>query len=99
MPWHTMPGRPGSHSTYVRGEDMVAEWYDHGEDAPYESANMLVLARDAQQRLAEAMSLPLETGAEALAVAAAARFGSWFEFRDFLKHHGIEVRRETDFWP
>jgi hypothetical protein len=44
---------PGSHSAYARADgQLVVEWYDFGDDAPYESANLLVFDGQGQAQLA-----------------------------------------------
>jgi hypothetical protein len=95
---HRLAGELPGHTAYAEGGELVVEWYDFGEDAPYESANMLKLDLAAQRALAAAMEAGSPT-LEALAQAVAERFASWFEFRDFVAAHGVAARRETDFWP
>lgn len=98
-PRYRMPGRPGSHVAYVRGEDLVVEWYDFGDQAPYESANLLVLDPACQRELAVAMGLVAGQAPQALAAVVAHAFHDWFEFRRFAQAQGLAVQAETDFMP
>jgi len=94
-----MAAKPESHSIYFRGNELVAEWYDFGDHAPYESANLLVLDPPAQRALAIGLALEPMADPDRLAAAVAQSFQSWFEFRGFLARHDIEAQRETDFMP
>jgi len=96
---HQMPARPGSHVAYARGSDLVVEWYDFGEDAPYESANLLVFDRPAQKVLLATMQLEEDRSPDALASSVANAFSSYFEVRHFAEAHRIEFSTETDFNP
>lgn len=44
---YPMPTKPGSHVAYAQASDLVVEWYDFGDHAPYESANLLIFDRSA----------------------------------------------------
>ena len=76
----------------------MVEWYDFGDQAPYESANRLILGLSAQHALAAALNIPISTPDD-LAAHVADRFSSFFEVATFLADRGIEPRRETDFLP
>jgi len=92
-----MASRAGGHFVYVRDGDLVVEWYDHGEAAAYESANLIVLGPEDQQRLAASLGALNMT--QALADAVVARFGSYWDVKDFLEQNRIGFRGETDFMP
>jgi len=79
--------------------DLVAEWYDFGEDVIYEFASMLVFAPAEQRTLEAAMNIVGTSGPEALARIITERFRTWFEFRDFVKANQIGHREERDLWP
>jgi hypothetical protein len=95
---HRLAGELPGHMAYAKGGQLVVEWYDFGEGAPYESANMLILDLAAQRSLAAAMDEG-SPSVEGLAEAVARRFASWFEFRDLVAAQGIVAWRETDFMP
>lgn len=96
---HPMPAKPGSHVSYARGRDLVVEWYDFGNHAPYESANMLVFDQDAQDMLAKAIGADLSLPVDMLATRVAARFASYFEVQQFAVERHIPFRKEVDFQP
>jgi hypothetical protein len=56
---YAMPARPGSHEAYARSGDVVVDWYDFGDHAPYESANLLIFDPFAQHRLLTALAAPV----------------------------------------
>jgi hypothetical protein len=89
----------GSHVTYTRGPDLVVEWYDFGEHAPYESANLLVFGISAQAELAKAIGAEEHCTAEDLAIKVATHFPSYFEVQRFADERSIAFEKETDFWP
>jgi hypothetical protein len=94
-----MPQRPGAHAAYARRGELVVEWYDFGEDAPYESANLIVFDAAAQRELAGRLGADPAIGADELAALVASRFGSYFEARQFAADHAIAFRAEVDFTP
>jgi hypothetical protein len=94
-----MPAKPGSHVAYARGSDVVVEWYDFGDHAPYESANLLVFARPAQYQLAEGLRATEDLAPHEIASRLAAHFKSYFEVKAFAEQHAIPFATETDFWP
>ena len=96
---HAMPQRPGSHTAYERTGELIVEWYDFGDHAPYESANLLAFDGGAQERLAEALGVAPAPDTEGLAALVAARFTSYFEVKQFAADHGIAFRAEVDFAP
>ena len=96
---HILSRGKGSHSAYARGGDLVVEWYDFGEHAPYESANLIVFAPASQRRLAEALGLDTARSADALAAELASRFSTVFQVREFAETCGASFSRETNFWP
>jgi hypothetical protein len=98
-PRYAMPCRPGSHVAYARGKDLVVEWYDFGPDAPYESANLLIFAKPAQEQLAVLIGLELPVKPKLLARQVADRFGSYFEVQDFARENKIEFLKRVNFWP
>ncbi|HEY3951659.1 hypothetical protein [Phenylobacterium sp.] len=84
---------------YARGPDLVVEWYDFGEAAPYESANLLIFGAEAQAALARRLALEPLPSTDALAQAVAGRFGSYFAVRAFADAEGIAYRHAVDFSP
>lgn len=96
---YNMSATRGSHVTYVRAADLVVEWYDFGEHAPYESANLLIFGPAAQQAFALALGLQGVTGKEDLAETIADRFSGYFDVERFAELHAIAFERETDFEP
>lgn len=98
-PWRWMRAQSGGHFAYARGQDLVVEWYDHGEDAPYESANLLVFDRAAQRQLAHVLGEDEDADADRLAGVVAERFESYWNVKTFADQTGCPYRRETDFMP
>jgi hypothetical protein len=96
---YPMPAKPGAHNAYARGPELVVEWYDFGPHAPYESANLLVFDRAAQQRLAEATGVDRTLTPHDLAYQVALKFDSYFDVRDVAEDHAIPFTTETDFQP
>ena len=94
-----MPTEPGSHVAYARGSDLVVEWYDFGEHAPYESANLLIFNRPAQQQLARAIGLAECPSPHDLAYEVAHVFKSYFAVKTFATKRGIAFGTEVDFQP
>src|SRR5947209_6607874 len=81
----------GAHTAAIRPDGwLVIEWYDFGDDAPYESANMLVFDRDQQGQLGAALGLPLgERTGQALLSAIQDRFDTYFKAQRFVQENGI----------
>ena len=85
----------GSHSAWFNeAGELVVEWYDFGEDVPYESANILYFGPDAQvQLLGEKLDPPLALQR------LGERFESWWQVKDAARRQGIAFRSEVDFQP
>lgn len=96
---YPMVARPGSHVVYARGSDLVVEWYDFGDHAPYESVNLLVFDRPAQHRLMELLETPPNWTPHSFASRLAARFASYFEIKEFAEANAILFASEIDFYP
>ena len=96
---YPMPAKPGSHTAYARGSDLVVEWYDFGEDAPYESANLLIFDRATQLKLAELIRADPALSPHGLASKIAARFDSYFDVKAFAAERGLPYGIEVDFEP
>lgn len=89
----------GNHQTYVDGQELVVDWYDFGEDVPYESGNKLFFDANGCRRLKLALGLPEAGEAEELARRVASSFSSYFDVRRFADQRGISYRHEVDFFP
>lgn len=74
---------------------LVVEWYDHGPDVPYESANQL---RFAPESAATLLNLDAPSAAETLE-ALRQRFESWWAVRKAARERGIAFTSEVDFLP
>ena len=96
---YPMPTKSGSHVAYARASDLVVEWYDFGEDAPYESANLLVFKRPAQQQLALAIGLAENPSPHELAYEVALKFKSYFAVKSFATKRSIAFETKVDFQP
>lgn len=96
--YHVMSRGGGSHTTYARGHDLFVEWYDHGDQVPYESANLLIFGPVEMAQLLSAAGLPNAVADEA-AKSIASRFRSYFEVKDFALAHAIPFKAEVDFHP
>ncbi|HVQ08125.1 MAG TPA: hypothetical protein VMS43_06785 [Allosphingosinicella sp.] len=90
----------GAHSAwYDEAGGLVVEWHDFGEDAPYESANMIRFDVASQDALAGALDSAAPPAGAALLDALAARFRSYFEIRAFADAEAIPFDAEVDFRP
>jgi hypothetical protein len=90
----------GAHSLRYDGAGaLVAEWHDFGEDAPYESANMIRFDAASQDALAGALDSAAPPAGGAPIDALAARFRSYFEIRAFAEAEAIPFEAEVDFRP
>jgi hypothetical protein len=96
---YPMPAKPGSHVVYARGPELVVEWYDFGDHAPYESANLLIFDRPAQRLLMRLVGEPQNQTPHAFASRLAAKFDSYFEIKQFARRHEIPFTAEVDFEP
>lgn len=94
-----MTAKPGSHTAYARGSDLVVEWYDFGDHAPYESANLLIFDRTTQIALARLMGVDKSLSPHDLANKVAVRFDSYFQVKAFAETHGLVFATEIDFHP
>ena len=91
----------GSGSVYFDDEgNLIAEWYDFGPHAPYESANMLVFDTEQQRALADALEIPAtDQSADDILSALRQRFPSYFEVRSFCEKLGLRYTKNVNFWP
>ena len=78
---------------------LVVEWYDFGDDAPYESANMLIFDQVAQCTLAIALGHTGTLDARSLATLLSNRFATYFEIKEFVTSHNLPCERGVDFMP
>ncbi len=86
----------GTHWAWVDEQgQLVVEWYDHGPDVPYESANQLRFAPDAVRALLE---LDAPSDEETLA-ALRQRFETWWEVRKAALEREVPFTSEVDFLP
>ena len=87
------PGK-GSHSAFFAGAVLVVDWYDHGEDVPFEMVNQLLFDAAGQRRL-----LGEESGGEPAEVlnALARRFDSYWSVEQHCRAAGIGYAKVTDF--
>jgi hypothetical protein len=98
--WQAMPQKPGAHGAYARADgSLVVEWYDFGDHAPYESANLLIFDAAAQGAFAGALGLPAGMPPQDLAAAVAKRFDSWFDVKQFARERGLPFAEDVDFEP
>lgn len=95
---YRMPDRPGVHSTEVRGSDVLVQWYDFGEHAPYESLNTLIFGRRAQKLLMDALSCPSGPPNQ-VAQQVATLCASYFDVRALADRVGIPYTHEVSFDP
>jgi hypothetical protein len=91
----------GSHSVYFDEDGrLTVEWYDHGPEVPYESANMLVFDTEQQRLLADALKIPTADRSNTHLLAALQnRFQSYFQVQDFCKERALGFTKIVDFWP
>ena len=89
-------GLAGTHWAWFDAQGrLVVEWYDHGADALYESANQLRFEPEAAAAL-----LGLEAPGQDEALATLQRlFTSWWEVRQKATECGIAFRADVDFLP
>ncbi len=86
----------GTHWAWLDAQGwLVVEWYDHGPEIPYESANVLRFAPEAAAAL-----LPLEAPSDAAMLdLLRQRFATWWEVRSTALERGIPFTAEVDFLP
>lgn len=94
-----MTAKPGSHVAYARGSELVVEWYDFGDHAPYESANLVVFDRPTQIAFARLIGVDDSPAPHHLASMVAARFDSYFAVKAFAEANGLAFTTEVDFQP
>jgi hypothetical protein len=89
-------GAGGTHWAWLDDHGrLVVEWYDHGPDAPYESANRLRFDPDAAAAL-----LGIEPATHDEALAALQRtYASWWEVKQAAVEGAIAFTSEVDFLP
>jgi hypothetical protein len=89
-------GATGTHWAWFDEQGrLVVEWYDHGPDAPYESANRLRFDPEAAVAL-----LGIEATAQDEALAALQRtYASWWEVKQSAVERAIHFTSEVDFLP
>jgi hypothetical protein len=91
--------REKGHSAYLREGALVIEWYDFGDDAPYESANMIVFDAAARAALARSLGLAGDAEDSTLLTCIERSFPSWFEAKSFAQREAIAFKSEVDFMP
>ncbi len=91
--------REKGHSAYIRDGVLTVEWYDFGDDAPYESANMIVFDAGSRAALARSLGLAEDAADPALLECIRQRFPSWFEVKSFALREGVAFTSEVDFMP
>ena len=90
---------PG-HSFYFDSDLLIVEWYDHGPDVPYESANMLAFNLGQQALLAEYLEIDAANRSGQSFLAAVQRhLQTYFEVKAFCEEKGISFSRSVDFMP
>ena len=89
------------HSAYFSQDgSLTIEWYDFGDDAPYESANMMSFDVDQQRALAEAIGHASSLGDRAAFLAAIqARFSTYWQVRELAETFKIAFAKSVDFQP
>lgn len=93
------PG-PGAQFIYTdESGRFVVEWYDFGEDVPYEFANMLILSDSQLAAVAERLGLGIGAEQQQIATEMADRLGSYFAIRGYLDRLGLPYTHEVDFQP
>jgi hypothetical protein len=89
----------GSHHVELKADrSLVIDWYDFGDDVPYESGNTLTFSLAGQRALARAMDLPPVIGRD-LQSAVAERFAGYHQVRAFCDHHRVSYAHAVDWWP
>ncbi len=96
----TLGAKPGWHGVYEREDGtVVVEWYDFGDDAPYESATTLIFDAESQVQLKSVFGLAAVASREAIVRKIAEQFDSYFEIRKFADATAIPYERKVNFWP
>lgn len=88
-------GAAGTHWAWLDGDGrLLVEWYDHGPDALYESANLL------RFEPADAAALLGPDAPAGSTLAALQRlYPSWWAVRQAAVERGIAFTTEVDFLP
>ena len=91
----------GAHTATIQPDGpLVIEWYDFGDDAPYESANMLVFDCAQQEQLGAVLGLPVgERGGQGLLAEIQDRFETYFDAQSFARENGVQFSKSVDFMP
>jgi hypothetical protein len=89
----------GSHTAYPRAQQLIVEWYDFGEHARYESANLLVFDDSGQAHLRTELGLPDPLPICDLAAAMAAQFDSYFALEAYASERDMPFTPAVDFEP
>ena len=95
-----LPSACGAHQVKLdENNNVVVDWYDLGEDVPYESANTLVFYPSAQSKLWAALGLHGSATPRALVNALSGRFSSYWEIKAFADHVDAPYEKTVDFSP
>ena len=89
---------PG-HSLYFAADGaLVVEWYDFGENVPYESATTLTIAPASLDDLAKLLHLAVR-GRPGILAALSRQVGDYWAARALLDEWKIPYRHHVDFLP
>jgi hypothetical protein len=89
---------PGAHSAYFESDGtLIIEWYNFGEFAPYESADMLSFSEAAQEELA--IRLGCETEQVEILRWLAERFTTYWAVKEWATTEGLVFSHSVDFMP
>jgi hypothetical protein len=96
---HILLGRgAGSHFAYYTDDgQLVIEWYNFGEDAPYESADMISFGEDSQSKIAD--RLGCAKGHIQLLKSLAASFTTYWAIKKWVRAERIAYVHSVDFMP
>ncbi len=91
---------PGHSAYFNQDGSLTIEWYDFGEDAPYESANMLTFDGRQWRALSDAIgNSPAPPDPATVLAALQARFATYWEVLEFANTCKIGFVKSVDFQP
>ena len=91
-------GGSGWHSAYKRPDDqLVVEWLEYRDPAPYDHATRLIFSAEREGRLRRLLGV--EGARISTPAALAEHFQDYWSVREYADGHALEYEAEVDFEP